>query len=212
MLMIMRIATLVITLALLGAMPARAVIGGSGPDTDATASPWAGAGAVIVGNSHFSGALISPRHVLTAAHVVSGHPPEKVTFLVDIDDPNGIAIAARAIHIYPGFRGTQRGPDGVWHDDLAIIELAGPAPFMVPVYELYGQRLQPKSVIAFAGFGMAGDGNSGAHIPGNRHIRRIGYNRIDGLLADDDGSGRPEVFLFDFDGPDQARDQNCKHG
>ncbi|MDP2267354.1 MAG: PEP-CTERM sorting domain-containing protein, partial [Thiobacillus sp.] len=35
-------------------------------------------------------------------------------------------------------------------------------------------------------------------------VKRMGQNRVDRILADDDGSGQAEVFLFDFDGSDSS--------
>lgn len=187
----------------LGIPPAHAVVGGAGVDPPGADSPWAGVGAVDTGKGHYTGALIGPRHVLTAAHVVKGRPAEDIVFHLNLAEGRSLPLCARAVHVHPGFRGVKPNAGGVWFDDLAVVELAEPAPAGVPVYGLYVEFLLIKSMIAFVGYGRAGDGKRGAHLPGDRHTRRVGYNRIDALVRDS-GEERPKAFLFDFDGPDYS--------
>lgn len=183
---------------------ARAVVGGAGLDTPAPDSPWSGVGVVDNGKGQFSGALIGPRHVLTAAHVVKGKAVEDIVFRLNLGAGNTPALRARAVHIHPDYRGTRRNLQGVWYDDLAIVELAIPAPAGVPAYELYTDFHLLKSMVALVGYGRGGDGVRGVSQPGGLDYRRVGHNRIDVLLLRDPGMQRPEVFLFDFDGPDYA--------
>jgi secreted trypsin-like serine protease len=156
------------------------------------------------GPGHFSGALIGPRHVLTAAHVVGGRPAADIRFRLNLTPENAPILQAKNIHIFPGYTGTGKGPDGFWHKDLAIVELAEAAPAGVPTYPL-SKRLRPmKSMVTFVGYGRGGDGIKGAALDSNPQIKRFGSNRIDVLLADrrDPRSSEPDLFLFDFDGPD----------
>jgi secreted trypsin-like serine protease len=183
---------------------AGAVVGGVGIDPNTPQSPWAGVGVVESGPGHFSGALIGPRHVLTAAHVVGGRPAAEVRFRLNLAQDNSPLLQAKSVHVFPGYKGTGKGPDGFWHKDLAIVELAEPAPAGVPIYPL-SKRLRPiKSMVTFVGYGRGGDGVKGAALDSNPQIKRIGSNRIDVLLADrrDQRSSQPDLFLFDFDGPD----------
>lgn len=175
----------------------RAVVGGTGIDANTPQSPWAGVGAVETGNGHFSGALIGPRHALTAAHVVAGRPAGQVLFRLNRGDGTA-AIPARAIHVLPAYRGP--GGKGIWHDDLAIIELAQPAPAGTPVYGLYDGIPARGALIAFVGYGLGGDGLAGAHGQSSSSHKRVGYNRLEALRGKP-GADRPDVFLFDFDAP-----------
>jgi hypothetical protein len=181
---------------------ARAVVGGAGVDPNTPDSPWAGVGAVLTGKGHYSGALIGPRHVLTAAHVVRGRLITELAFRLNLSDSDALILPVATVHIHPGYQGTRRGADGLWRDDLAVLELARPAPAGTPVYGLYtGTDLQ-RAMIAFVGYGQAGDGERGAHLPGSPRVKRLGYNRIDALLPHGPADPRPVLFLFDFDGPD----------
>lgn len=186
----------------LAVQPAWAVVGGAGIDPNTPKSPWAGVGVVESGPGHFTGALIGPRHVLTAAHVVGGRPAAEIRFRLNLSDANSLLIQARSVHIHPGFRGTSKGPDGFWHKDLAVLELAEPVPAGVPVYPLSRSQQALKSMIVFVGYGGGGDGVQGAVTAGNAHTKRVGYNRIDVLRADHANNRQTDLFLFDFDGPD----------
>lgn len=183
-------------------MPAQAVVGGAGVDPNTPDSHWAGVGAVIAGRGHYSGALIGPRHVLTAAHVVRGRLLTELGFRLNTSDSDAPPLPVAAVHIHPGFQGTRRGKDGFWRDDLAVLELAQPAPVGIPTYPLYPDTQVLRSMIAFVGYGRGGDGERGAYLPGNPRVKRLGYNRIDALLPHGPADPRPALFLFDFDGPD----------
>lgn len=192
-------------LALLLPHSALAIVGGSGVDANTTDSPWAGVGSISTGNGTFSGALIGSRYVLTAAHVVGGKSPEQVTFNLNFGGELTHRLSVEAIYVFPGFTGTAPGPDGIWHDDLAVIKLKQDAPAGVPLYGLFGQAADlagSQRLLTLVGYGGAGNGSNGAPTPSNPGIKRVGRNRVDQLVPDDDGGAKSEALIFDFDGPD----------
>jgi secreted trypsin-like serine protease len=186
-------------IAALGSPSAFALVGGS-IDTNLATSPWAGVGAITINGGVYSGVLIDSQHVLTAAHVVNGQAgtPGNVSFTLNAGDLTQV-LGAAAITVYPGFTGTSPGADGVWHDDLAIITLAAPVAGAVPTYGLYGGSLSGQT-ITLVGYGGGGDGVNGVTSSANASVKRVGQNRVDLLLVDDDGGSSDEVFVFDFDG------------
>ena len=188
-------------LSLLVALPAHALVGGAS-DPNVADSPWAGVGAVSVNGGVFSGALVGSRYVLTAAHVVGGVSPGKVSFVLNAGAGSQV-YAAESIIVFPGFTGAQPGAGGVWHDDLALIRLATPVDASVPVYGLYGGPLASETV-TLVGYGGGGDGVNGVTSGANAAVKRVGRNRVDQQFVDDDGGSAQEVFVFDFDGPDAS--------
>ncbi|MBT9591402.1 MAG: trypsin-like serine protease [Thiobacillus sp.] len=191
-------------LVLFSALPAHALVGGA-VDDNLAGSPWAGVGAVSVNGSVFSGALIGSRHVLTAAHVVGGQAgtPGNVSFTLNVGGNLTHTFSVASIKVFPGYTGTAPGADGVWHDDLALITLSAPVMGTVPVYGLYGGNLNSQT-ITLVGYGAGGDGIDGVTSGAMPSVKRVGQNRADRVLADDDGSGQAEVFLFDFDGANSS--------
>lgn len=179
--------------------PAHALVGGA-IDANTATSPWAGVGAVVVNGNPYSGVLLDPWHVLTAAHVVAGSPAGSIAFQLNAGSPE--TLAAAAVSVFPGYTGTTPGTDGVWHDDLAIVRLATPASTAIG-YTLYTGPAQGKTV-SLVGYGAGGDGTRGVTTGANASVKRAGQNHIDQVLTDDDGSGAGEVFVFDFDGPTAA--------
>jgi len=191
-------------IAALGSTSAFALIGGS-VDANTATSPWAGVGAITINGGVYSGALIDSTHVLTAAHVVNGQvgTPGNVSYSLNVGGNLTQTLSATAISVYSGYTGTSPGADGVWHDDLAIITLGTPVTGAVPTYGLYGGSLNSKT-ITLVGYGAGGDGVNGATSGANASIKRVGQNRVDRQLVDDDGGSANEVFMFDFDGPTKA--------
>lgn len=181
------------------AAPAHALVGGS-VDANLATSPFAGTGALIVNGGTFSGVLLDPWHVLTAAHVVAGQSAGSILFQLNAGSPETLAAAAVTLH--PGYSGTVPGNDGVWHDDLAIVRLATPAS-SASGYALYTGSAVGQT-LTLAGYGGIGDGTTGVSQGANANLKHTGRNRIDLLLQDDDGSSSDEVFIFDFDGPTAA--------
>ena len=195
---------LIASLTLFAALPAHALVGGA-VDPNTAASPWAAVGAVTVNGGTFSGALINNQYVLTAAHVVGGqvNTPGNVSFTLNAGSNASHVIAAESIKVFPGYTGTKPGSDNVWHDDLALIKLASPISG-VSGYGLYSGALGGQT-LSLAGYGAGGDGTGGATIAANPNVKRVGQNRVDVLLIDDDAGGtQNEIYGFDFDGVDAS--------
>jgi secreted trypsin-like serine protease len=180
-----RIALLVTLVAPLHAL---ALVGGAGVAPNGTDSPWNGVGSLSVGGGMFTGTLIAPGYVLTAAHLVVGVDPSTVTFQVNAT--TSYTIAATQIFVNPGYTGSSGGNvpgDPTNHDDLAIIKLASPVSPDVPVFDIYAGSMQSKD-LTFVSYA------------GSTNTKRTGENIADVLFADT--AGIKEVYLFDFDGPD----------
>lgn len=191
-------------MAALGSPSAFALVGGD-VDANLAGLPWAGVGAITIGGSVYSGVLLDSRHVLTAAHVVGGQvgTPGNVSFSLNVGGDLTHTYSASAISVYDGYTGTTPGVDGVWHDDLAIVRLSAPVAGGVPLYELYGGSLEGRT-LTLVGYGRGGNGVDGDTLRASASVKRVGENRVDDLLRDDDGGSHDEIFVFDFDGPDAS--------
>ncbi|MEI6299859.1 MAG: trypsin-like serine protease [Betaproteobacteria bacterium] len=177
-----------LTAALAAPTAALALVGGAGVAPNGADSPWSGVGSLNIAGGYFTGTLIAPGYVITAAHLVAGRDPSSVSFQVNAS--SSYTIAATQIFVNPGYTGTAGGNaagDPTSHDDIAIIKLASAVSADVPVYGLYTGNLQGKDMtfVSYAG---------------SATTKRTGENVADYLFADT--SGTKEVYLFDFDGPD----------
>ncbi len=193
----------------LGTGVALAVVDGE-VDPNTVESPWAGVGSVTVGKGTYSGTLIAPNYVLTAAHVVGRRPPEQITFNLNLGGDLTHRIPAAEVFVHPMYRGvTGFQPGGEY--DLAVIRLAEPAPAGVPIYPLYDDDLLQGSVITFVGYGGGGMGAIGTTENPDPAVKRVGSNVAECFaftmgpdncdLIDLVGNGPRAVYLYDFDAP-----------
>lgn len=197
---------LIATVFLLCIAPAtRALMAGSLPDTPArrldpggTESVFAGVGSIIVNGQTYTGTLISPRHVLTAAHVVSGATPQATRFNLISHGSISRQVEVAGISIHPAYSGFEPGRPA--EGDLAILHLSEAVPAVYPHYRLLRQRLGQGTQITLAGFGASGHGDSGVSVAADPRQRRIGSNHADVIGAARSGKTHA-VYYFDFDGP-----------
>jgi len=201
---------------LAAATPSYALVGGTvDPNTN---MQWAGVVSITPGSGGvYTGALIDPYHVLTAAHVVAGYAnnPNGLTINFNAGADLTHQVAANRVYVHPDYgKGNVRGgAHFAWNDDIAVVRLSEPAPAGVPVYSLAsgtpGLNGTPVNftMVAYGGYS---DGVSATLLQAaNASVKRVGENQVGALFpADDDGNGVPqgvmEVFAFTFDAPGVA--------
>lgn len=187
-------------LALLLPRHASAIMAGNLPDTAAARvdpntplSPWSGVVSVVVGGAPFSGVVIGPRHVLTAAHVALNQNPANVT-VVSNTSATPTLLAVEAVTSYP----TADFP----YNDLSLLRLVQAVPAGVAVYPVMDAAQPLGTRVTLVGYGGSGNPTTGASVAGTSNIKRVGRNVIDQLVDRLDTSGRTGAFyLYDFDGP-----------
>jgi hypothetical protein len=174
-------------------------------DANTTVSRFAGVGSITVaGGVIGTGTPISPTHILTAAHLVSDGngminvAPGNVIINLNYGGNLTHSISASALAVHPDFTGFE---NPAVNDDLAIITLSMPLPAGVPIYPLFATPVTAGTTLTFVGYGDSGDGVNGITVSRDASIKRVGKNNADELGADDEGSGKNELFVFDFDGP-----------
>lgn len=193
-------------------------------------SPFAGVVSIFASDVSMSGGLgtgvaISPRHILTAAHVIDWTGGLRLTSgglavtgdgLVDalpamssvyLNAGPLTELAIDRFDIHPDWNGflnliapaSENAPS--LNDDLAIITLSADLPAGVPIYALSTEPFLFHTPIIMVGYGMTGHGDEGFDGAASINIKRYGYNVATEWDQDDEGTDAVEIFQFDFDGP-----------
>jgi len=210
------------------------VTSGSLPDTPAArvdantaASPFSGVVSLNIrydGQSFIcSGAMITPWHVLTAAHCVdtdgngslininqAGNDVRAVFNLSNtVGDPGRAIVTANRVDMHSDYEGFGNCPAGVngfcVNDDIAIVRLNQAAPVGAAIYDMYSGAVNEGTTFTMVGYGTTGDGWNGYTAnSANFRIKRSGQNVFDFAETNDEANfsaaSAEEVWYADFDG------------
>ena len=168
-------------------------------DANTSQSPWAGVGSISVNGGAYSGVVIGPHQILTAAHVVAGASASNIRFNLNINGDVSQSITVKSIAINPGYG--KQSFQGIALNDLAVIQLASDLPLSVPRYPLLMEALPVGTVISLVGYGASGNGLQGVTVGGQPNVKRVGKNALDVFVPPPKLFAMPQAYLFDFDGP-----------
>jgi hypothetical protein len=146
-----------------------------------------------------SGVALSREWVLTAAHNVDvdGDGQADTDWSGTFHLPGYGDYGVAGVSVFGGFSGFG---NPVVNDDLALLRLGSLLPAEV-AFPILGNGVEVGEVVSLVGFGRSGYGSYGFTSNATLTDRRFGANVIDELFLDDEGSGRAEVFQYDFDEP-----------
>jgi len=162
---------------------------------------FVGALAISSGGGNYKGSAValSREWVLTAGHNVDlnddGLPDTSWSGTFHLPGYGSFGVAQAFTN--PGFTGFANPSV---NDDLALLHLASPLPPGMG-FPTLGSGAGIGDFITLVGFGRSGYGSYGYTSNASLTDRRYGSNVIGGFQLDDEGSGRAEVFFYDFDAP-----------
>jgi hypothetical protein len=163
--------------------------------------PFVGALEIAGGSGSFKGTAvaISPDWLLTAGHNADlnddGLPDSFWNSTFHLPEYGSFAVLEAFTHgSFTGFSNPSV------NDDLALLHLAVPLPFGMG-YPTLGSGAGLGDFITMVGFGRSGYGSYGYTSNAGLTDRRYGSNVIDSFQLDDEGTGRAEIFRYDFDAP-----------
>ncbi len=169
-------------------------------DTEGAFS-FVGALEISNGTSSYKGSAvaISREWVLTAGHNADLNDDglADTVWSGNLHLPGYGVFGVAQAYTNPGFTGFANPSI---NDDLALLRLAEPLPLGMG-FPTLGSGAGIGDVITLVGFGRSGYGSYGYTTTASLNDRRFGFNMIDSLTADDEGSGAFEVFRYDFDDP-----------
>jgi hypothetical protein len=190
--------------AVLVSTDARALMAGLAPDTpvrrldeNSVRSPWSGVGSISAHGGVYTGVLLHARFVLTAAHVVPPDAPDDALFNLNLDGDLTHRLRVKRVFRHPSPRGLG---NGIHSGDLALLELAEPAPEQARCYAIAHDAAPEGTELILVGYGASGNADHGPTVPANAALRRVGANRIEGLMRAAE-SPEPLIYLFRFDAP-----------
>ena len=183
--------------------PAMAIMAGLSPDQPVSridpnleTSKWAGVGSVLYDANPYSGTVISPRLILTAAHAVGDRDPARIRFQLNLNGTPYITQAS-SVQVHPDFVNA-----GAVKGDLAVIVLAADLPQSVPIYTLNRAAPIAGTDITLVGYGRSCRADGFGCVDPSASVKRSGRNIADLFylpIAPIDQSLVGKMFLYDFD-------------
>lgn len=195
----------------INAPSAHALMAGASPDSptaridaNTAISPFAGVASISIGGNAFSGVLVAPGYLLTAAHVTAqAGSAADITVNFNAGGDLSYRVGASAIYVNPGYVAPAAGRVG--EGDLAIIKLADAAPVSVPTYQFSRDPLATGTTLTLVGYGASGSASTGlANVAADAAVKRTGKNNADYIAPSFDGQLSQAIYYFDFDGPTLA--------